>query len=88
MIAFRPGYEPGLTQADMAETDLDRETFLLKEHNCALCDVAAEFQAACNSQLGFLRAVFPDAEVAREDHLLSGGLSCTYRIRRRVSAGA
>jgi predicted ArsR family transcriptional regulator len=64
---------------------VDGEAFLLREHNCALCDVAAEFQAACDSELRFLQAIFPDAEVAREDHLSSGGSSCTYRIRRPVS---
>jgi DeoR family transcriptional regulator, suf operon transcriptional repressor len=67
---------------------VDAATFVLREHNCALCEVAAEYQAACNSELAFLRAAFPDAEVTREEHLLSGAPACTYRIRQRDEAHA
>lgn len=61
---------------------VDANTFLLSEHNCAVHEVAAEFRAACHSELNFLRAILPDAEIAREEHLMTGGLSCTYRIQR------
>lgn len=67
---------------------VDADTFLLSEHNCAVHEVAAEFRAACNSELTFLVAVLPDAEVTREQHMLSGGLTCAYRIRRRIGAPA
>ena len=62
-------------------------TFLLSEHNCAIHDVAAEFRAACGSELIFLQAVLPDASVTRIYHLLSGQLMCAYRIERRKGAG-
>ncbi|OQA41315.1 MAG: Helix-turn-helix domain protein [Chloroflexi bacterium ADurb.Bin325] len=61
---------------------VDANTFLLREHNCAVHEVAAEFRAACHSELNFLRAILPDADITREEHLMAGGLSCTYRIRR------
>ena len=60
--------------------------YLLTQHNCPVCDVAAVFKVACSSELGFLGAIFPDAEVTREQHLLSGGQSCVYRISRRDAA--
>lgn len=63
---------------------VDADTFLLSEHNCAVHDVAAEFSAACSSELTFLAAVLSDAEVTREHHMVGGDLSCVYRIRRRL----
>jgi len=62
---------------------VDPDTFLLNEHNCAVHDVAAAFRAACSSELIFLAAVLPDAVVTREGHMLAGELCCAYRIRRR-----
>ena len=63
--------------------ELDADTYLLSEHNCAVHDVAAEFRAACGSELTFLQAVLPDADVTREHHMMGGDLMCAYRIRRR-----
>lgn len=62
---------------------LDADTYLLCEHNCAVHDVAQEFRAACGSELTFLQAVLPDADVTREHHMMRGDLTCAYRIRRR-----
>jgi predicted ArsR family transcriptional regulator len=62
---------------------VDADTYLLSEHNCAVHDVAQEFRAACGSELTFLQAVLPDAEVTREHHMLGGDMMCAYRIRRR-----
>ncbi len=62
---------------------LDADTYLLSEHNCAVHDVAQEFGAACGSELTFLQAVLPDAEVTRERHMIGGDLMCAYRIRRK-----
>jgi predicted ArsR family transcriptional regulator len=70
---------------------LDPNTFRIREHNCAIHDIAAEFDAACGSELAFMQAVFPDAEVVREQHVLAGETMCAYRIRRqredRISDG-
>lgn len=62
---------------------LDAGTFILREHNCAVHDVAQEFRAACGSELTFLQAILPDAEVTREHHMMGGESFCAYRIRRR-----
>lgn len=62
---------------------LDADTYLLIEHNCAVLDVAQAFGAACGSELTFLQAVLPDAEVKRERHFMAGDLMCSYRIRRK-----
>ena len=62
---------------------VDANTFLLSEHNCAVHDVAQEFRAACGSELTFLQAVLPDADVTREHHMMGGDMMCAYRIRRR-----
>lgn len=62
---------------------VDQDTYLLREHNCAVHDVAQEFRAACGSELTFLQAVLPDAVVTREHHMMAGDLLCAYRIRRK-----
>ena len=62
---------------------VDPDTYLLSEHNCAVHDVAEEFRAACGSELTFLQAILPDAEVTREHHMMGGDLMCAYRIRRK-----
>jgi predicted ArsR family transcriptional regulator len=65
---------------------VDGDTFLLREHNCAVHEVASEFRAACSSELSFLQAILPDAAIAREEHLMAGDLTCTYRIARKATA--
>ena len=62
---------------------IDQDTFILREHNCAIHQVAARFQQACASELSFLRAVLPEAEVEREHHMVSGETYCGYRITLR-----
>lgn len=62
----------------------DDSTFWLREHNCAVHDVAQEFSAACNSELAFLQAVLPDATITREHHMMGGEMMCAYRIERQV----
>ncbi len=59
------------------------DTFWLCEHNCAVHEVAQQFSAACSSELAFLRAVLPDAQVTREHHMVGGELMCAYRIERQ-----
>ncbi len=65
---------------------VDQDTFCLREHNCAVHEVAAEYRAACGSELTFLQAVLPDAEVTREQHIVAGDRVCGYTIRRRNGA--
>jgi predicted ArsR family transcriptional regulator len=58
----------------------DDATFWLREHNCAVHDVAHEFSAACASEMIFLQAVLPGAAITREHHMMGGELMCAYRI--------
>jgi DeoR family transcriptional regulator, suf operon transcriptional repressor len=53
------------------------------ELNCAILDVARQHGVACTSELAFIRAVLPWAQVERVSHLLSGGHSCSYEIREK-----
>jgi predicted ArsR family transcriptional regulator len=62
---------------------LESGGFLVTQHNCPVYDVAAAFRAACNSELGFVSALLPDAEVTREQCLVGGGQGCIYRITAR-----
>lgn len=65
----------------LAEYEQESEhIFWLREHNCAVHDVASEFSAACASELTFLQAVLPDATITREHHMMGGELMCAYRI--------
>ncbi len=65
----------------LAEWEQEAENvFWLREHNCAVHDVASEFSAACTSELFFLQTVLPDATVTREHHMMGGELMCAYRI--------
>jgi DeoR family transcriptional regulator, suf operon transcriptional repressor len=58
----------------------DGASWLVTERNCAILDVARHHREACGSELAFLRAVLPDANVERVSHILSGGHHCAYRI--------
>jgi predicted ArsR family transcriptional regulator len=59
-------------------------TFLVTEHNCAILAVAREHPHACSSEIEFIRAVLPEADVERTTHMVSGAHSCTYEIRPRA----
>jgi predicted ArsR family transcriptional regulator len=51
----------------------------LREHNCAIHDVARAVPAACQAELDLFRSVL-GAKVERETHIACGDRSCTYRI--------
>jgi predicted ArsR family transcriptional regulator len=55
----------------------------LREHNCAILDVARGQAAACDAELALFREVL-GADVVRETHIASGDRCCSYRI---VEAG-
>lgn len=69
----------------MAEVaDTDDGDLLLVEHHCPVCAAASECQGLCRSELElFRRALGPDADVERTQHLLSGDERCVYVIRGR-----
>ena len=51
----------------------------LREHNCAILDVARGERAACEAELDLFREVL-GADVVRETHIASGDRCCSYRI--------
>lgn len=55
-------------------------TYRITEHNCAVLQVALRHGHACGTELDFLRAALPDAEVTRVAHMVAGGHVCAYHI--------
>lgn len=55
--------------------------FRIVEHNCAILDVAMRYGAACTSEVAFLRAAMPDADIERIKHKMSGDFVCAYRLK-------
>ena len=55
-------------------------SFLITEHNCAVLTVAQRYRHACSSELAFLQAAMPEAEVTRIAHRIAGAHVCAYQI--------
>ncbi|HEY3162874.1 MAG TPA: helix-turn-helix domain-containing protein [Candidatus Limnocylindrales bacterium] len=54
-------------------------TIRLREHNCAILQVATGQRSACDAELDLFREVL-GAEVVRETHIASGDRCCSYRV--------
>ena len=54
------------------------------EHNCAIWAVAQRYGQACTSEIDFIRASLPDAEIERVQHMVAGARHCAYEIRARA----
>ena len=80
------------TLADILDADgymatweqLDDGSYVVAEQNCAIASVAREHPAACRSEIDFIRAVFPDADVERTSHMVAGDVRCAYSISQRA----
>jgi len=57
-------------------------TIRLREHNCAIFQVATGTTSACRAELELFREVL-GAEVVRETHIAAGDRCCTYRVVSR-----
>jgi len=67
----------------MAEFEsLPDQSFILREHNCAICKVARRFPQACQKELEMFRNLL-DADVEREMHMAAGDSMCSYVVRPR-----
>ena len=60
--------------------------YRIVEHNCAIWAVAQRYGQACTSELDFIRAVLPGAEVERVKHMVAGAPHCAYEVRSQSSA--
>jgi predicted ArsR family transcriptional regulator len=68
----------------MAELDkLPDENYRVTLCNCAIWPVASRYGAACSTELEFLQAVLPEADVERVEHKVAGGYVCGYALRHR-----
>lgn len=65
---------------------LDKDSFVLIEHNCPIRTVAEAYRQACACEM----TLFADAlgaEVTRTDHILAGAPRCRYVITRPRETG-
>ena len=68
-------------QGYLADAVVDPDgTIRLREHNCAILDVAQGQRSACDAELDLFRDVL-GVEVVRETHIASGDRCCSYRIK-------
>jgi predicted ArsR family transcriptional regulator len=67
----------------MAEFEAQPDgSFLLIENHCPICAAAKSCQGFCRSELELFRAAFgAGTSVMRQEHLLSDGRRCVYRVR-------
>jgi predicted ArsR family transcriptional regulator len=70
------GYMAGLDK-------LPDENYRVTLCNCAIWPVASRYGAACSTELEFLQAVLPEADVERVEHKVAGGYVCGYALRHR-----
>lgn len=62
---------------------LAEDEFVLREHNCAICQVARRYRQVCSYELELFRRALPDVEVSRQQHIIPGDQVCTYLIRSK-----
>lgn len=70
--------EDGYLAAFEAQPD---GSYRIVEHNCAVMDVARKYGQACRTEIAFLRAALPDADVTRIAHMIAGQHVCAYDVR-------
>lgn len=67
-------------QGYLADALIDADGAIrLREHNCAIFDVARGERAACDAELDLFREVL-GVDVVRESHIAAGDRCCSYRI--------
>ena len=72
----------------MADVEAQADgSFLLIEKHCPICVAAKACQGFCRAEADTFRAALgPSTTVERQEHLLSGGRRCVYRIAEAVPA--
>ncbi|HEY8291091.1 MAG TPA: ArsR family transcriptional regulator [Thermomicrobiales bacterium] len=73
--------EDGYLAAFEAQPD---GSYRIVEHNCAVMDVARKYGQACRTEIAFLRAALPDADVTRIAHMIAGQHVCAYDVRPKA----
>lgn len=65
-------------------SDRVADRFILKEHNCAISNVAESFPNVCGHELEMFAAVLPDCTVERTHWINEGEHQCGYLIKPQV----
>lgn len=69
----------------MASVEQEDDGYLLIESHCSICAAATACQGFCRSEMALFQELLgPDISLSREEHLLSGGRRCVYRIREAL----
>ncbi|MFC4323510.1 helix-turn-helix transcriptional regulator [Litchfieldia salsa] len=61
----------------------DECTYLLKEFNCPISDVAFEYKKACECELSLFKQVLNTADVISKGCMANGDDCCQYEIKRK-----
>jgi DeoR family transcriptional regulator, suf operon transcriptional repressor len=61
----------------------DDTTYLLKEFNCPISDVAFEYKKACECELSLFRQVLNTANVESKGCMANGDECCKYEIKKK-----
>lgn len=56
------------------------ESFILRENNCAILQVARGCSEVCGAELDLIRRVLGGAKVTRQAHMMRGDRTCTYLV--------
>jgi predicted ArsR family transcriptional regulator len=63
----------------IVELDENENSYILKEFNCPIFQVASVYNEACKHELQFYKEVL-GKEVKRQECMTDGNISCTYNI--------
>lgn len=73
----------------MASVEMDGDDWLLIENHCSICAAATACQGFCRSEMSLFQELLGEnAKITREEHLLSGGRRCVYRVSELSSEAA
>lgn len=62
-------------------------SLLLIENHCPICAAATACQGFCRAEIDVFRSVLgPETTVEREEHIVSGGRRCSYRITAETTS--
>jgi len=67
----------------LVELDENDNSYILKEFNCPIFQVASEFNEACKHELQFYKDVL-GRDVKRQECMSDGNISCTYNIPKSL----
>ena len=67
-----------------SSSDRAADRFILREHNCAISNVAESFPNVCGHELEMFAAVLPDCTVERTHWINEGEHQCGYLIKPQV----